>query len=100
MTGVVIQIDADWDVLLQTQVDASNHHLPVLQRDQLVHLTWLQSLAKRLRGHVLEFRVKVVEVRDDEVGALVRQGCFSLAALRLVLGQARQLYDLFFLSAD
>lgn len=60
-------------------IDSSNHHLSVLQSDQLVHLTRLESHSKIFCRYFSVLSSKVVVVRYEKVGL---RGLKAIAALR------------------
>ena len=64
-------LDIDLVVWREGHIDALDDHLAVLERDDLVHLGLLQSLAEVVpRSVLLEADVLCAEVvRDDEAGA-------------------------------
>ena len=72
---VVAAIEADIDRIVahEVNINPSDHHLPILQRYQLMHLTWLHRLTQSVRRDRLEPNGRIVEVvvvRDDETGSL------------------------------
>lgn len=97
---VAVEVDVDRVVLCQADINASYHHLTVLESNQLVHLPGLESLTKCLSRHLAEVGTKVVVMRVKKVDSLRLKTASWRAPLYFVLGQTRKLHYLFFLCTN